>query len=190
MPAGMIATAVGLAGYSHAKERLIADGMDRERVEKMSVGQVIAIYTERIYRGFADDSEHLWQVPFADPKNWPLVEKKVAAAKPFGSGVDREFLPMATLLLPALQASRQAQMRLDREVASLRVIEALRMYAAEHDGRCLRWKKLPGSRAEQSGDRKTFCVSTRRRDGRFGIAADRWTYKRQLPIRNPNSPEE
>ncbi len=133
---GLVATAVGLAGYSHAKERLIADGMDRTRAEKMSVGQVIAIYTERIYRGFADDSEHLWQVPFSQSERMTnRLDKKVAAAKPFGSGVDREFLPLVTLLVPALQASRQAQMRLDREVASLRVIEALRMYAAEHHGR-------------------------------------------------------
>ena len=133
---GLIATAVGLAGYSHAKERLIADGMNRARVEKMAVGQVIAIYTERIYRGFADESEHLWQVPFAQSERLAKrLDKKIAAAKPFGTGVDREFLPMVTLLVPAMQASRQAQMRLDREVASLRVIEALRMYAAEHDGR-------------------------------------------------------
>lgn len=40
---------------------------------------------------------------------------------------------MMTLLLPALESVRDAQVRLEREIASLRVIEALRIYAAAHD---------------------------------------------------------
>ena len=56
------------------------------------------------------------------------------AARPFGVGENREILPLASLLVPALQISRGAQVRLAREVASIRVIEALRMYAAEHHG--------------------------------------------------------
>ena len=64
--AGVAATGLALAGYSHAKARLIAQGMDRDRVEKMAVGQVIAIYTERVYRRFSDDYEKLWYMPFAD----------------------------------------------------------------------------------------------------------------------------
>jgi hypothetical protein len=131
---GLAATAIALLGYSHAKEQLITQGMDRGRVEKMAVGQVIAIYTERNYRRFSDDWENLWQVPFGPSVEMARrLDQKLAAAKPFGQGDDREILPMATLLLPALQASREAQVRLDREVASLRVIEALRMYAATHD---------------------------------------------------------
>jgi hypothetical protein len=133
--AGLAATAMGLVGYSHAKERLIAQGMDREQVEKMAVGQVIAVYTERLYRQFADDWENLWHVPFAQSKELTSrLDQKVQAAKPFGGGEDREILPMVTLLLPALQAGREAQMRLHREVASLQVIEALRLYAAAHEG--------------------------------------------------------
>jgi hypothetical protein len=134
--AGLTATAVGLAGYSQAKTRLIAEGMDRASVGKMAVGQVIAIYTERNYRRFADDWENLWQVPFAQSEKVARrLSQKVEAARPFSGGENCEILPMVSLLLPALQASRQAQVRLDREVASLRVIEALRMYAAGHEGR-------------------------------------------------------
>ena len=132
---GFAATMVGLSGYSHAKEQLIAQGMDRSRVEKMAVGQVIAIYTERTYRRFADDWENLWQVPFARSIEMARrLDKKMEEARPLGAGEDREILPLATLLLPALQASRGAQVRLAREVASIRVVEALRIYAAEHGG--------------------------------------------------------
>jgi hypothetical protein len=134
--AGLLATGIGLAGYSHAKQRLIAEGMDRGRVEKMAVGQVIAIYTERLYRRFADDWENLWQVPYAQSQTLAKqLDQKLEATQPFSGREDRELLPLVTLLLPALQATREAEVRLDREVASLRVIEALRMYAAAHDGK-------------------------------------------------------
>ena len=122
-------------GYTHAKEQLIAQGMDRERVEKMAVGQVIAIYTERVYRRFSDDYAKLWYVPFADMnKVGDSVEKRLRDARPFGTSDDREILPIVSMLLPAMQAARSAQVRLECEVAALRVIEALRMYAAEHGG--------------------------------------------------------
>jgi hypothetical protein len=134
--AGLTATFAGLIGYPHAKARLIAEGMDPQRVEKMSVGQVIAIYTERIYRHFADDWESVWQVPFAQSEQIAdKLERKLESTRPLGTGEDREILPMMTLLLPALQAARSAEVRLDRDTASLRAIEALRMYAAAHDGK-------------------------------------------------------
>jgi len=133
---GIGATGLALLGYSHAKERLEAQGMDRERLEKMAVGQVIAIYTERNYRRFSDDWEKLWYVPFADvSKQGDSVEKRVAASNPLGGGDDREILPLVSMLLPGIyQAASSAQVRLERQVAALRIVEALRMYAAAHDG--------------------------------------------------------
>jgi hypothetical protein len=137
---GLLATAAGLLGYSHAKTQLIAQGLSKERVEKMSVGQVMAIYTERNYQVFADEWEALWYMPY-----WETVAherklvKHIASARVAGGAEDREVIPMVSLMLPAMQAARNAQARLERELASLRVIEAVRMYAAEHDG------KLPKS---------------------------------------------
>jgi hypothetical protein len=133
--ADLSAAGFALVGYSHAKDRLIADGMDREKVEAMSVGQVMAIYSERIYRQSADGFESLWYVPFWDVGDRArALQKQLEASRPLGAGVDREVLPIATSLLPAIQQARAAQVRLDREIAALTVIEALRMYAAEHDG--------------------------------------------------------
>jgi hypothetical protein len=133
--AGVLATASGLLGYTHAKARLIADGMDRERVEKMPVGQVMAIYTERNYQKFADEWETLWYMPY-----WELqgrteaMEDRIAKARLGSGGADREVIPMVSLLLPAMEAARNAQVRLEREIASLRVIEAMRIYAAANSG--------------------------------------------------------
>jgi hypothetical protein len=133
--AGYLATTAGLMGYSHAKAQLIAQGFDRERVEKMSVAQVMAIYTEQNYQMFADQWEALWYMPFWEARRRENdLENHIAAARVGTGGDDREVIPIVSLLLPAMQAARQAQVRLEREIASLRVIEALRMYAAENDG--------------------------------------------------------
>lgn len=134
--ASLAATAMALAGYSHAKSTLIAQGLDRERVEKMSVGQVMAVYTERNYRVFADEFAKLWYVPFPELRNRDrALGERLGSAGPFAGGAERDVLPIVTTLLPALQAARTAQVRLERDIAALRVIEALRMYAATHDGR-------------------------------------------------------
>jgi hypothetical protein len=133
--AGVAATGVGLLGYSHAKQQLIASGMDRNQVEKMAVGQVIAIYTERNYRRFADDWEKLWCLPFPEMnKASESLERRLDTANILGGGKEREIIPLVSWLMPAMQAARSAQVRLEREVAALRIIEALRMYAAGHDG--------------------------------------------------------
>jgi hypothetical protein len=135
--AGIAATGLGLIGYTHAKEQLVTQGMDQNRVEKMAVGQVLAIYTERICRQFTDEYEKLWYLPFAEAKqaSQALNAKLRNANFIHGSDADRELLPIVTLLMPAIQAVRSAQVRLERDVASLRVVEALRMYAADHDGK-------------------------------------------------------
>jgi hypothetical protein len=141
--AGLMATASALGGYTHAKERLIAGGMDRARAESMSVGQVMAIYTERNYQSFADEWESLWYLPYWETRRYEnVMEDRVARSRVFAGGPDREVIPLVSLLLPAMQAARSAQVRLEREAASLRTIEALRMYAANHDG------KLPASLAD------------------------------------------
>lgn len=134
--AGLVATAAALLGYPHAKAQLIAQGMDRERLERMAVGQVMAIYTERTCQRFADDFQKLWYVSFEEMrKYYDAVDERLRDANPLDGGAEREVLPIASLLLPAMQAARTAQVRLDRDIAALRVIEALRMFAAEHDGR-------------------------------------------------------
>ena len=50
----------------------------------------------------------------------------------------------ADALVPALQKVRRAQGRLEQRIALLRHVEALRLYAAEHDG------KLPAKLADVS----------------------------------------
>jgi hypothetical protein len=132
----MGAALLALVAYPHAKARLIEQGLDRAKVEQMAVGQVIAIYSERITQRLIDDFEKLWYVPFWEMRARSAeIDQRLRDMRAFEGGQDREVIPMMTILLPAVQAARQAQVRLDRELAALRVIEALRMYAAGHDGK-------------------------------------------------------
>jgi hypothetical protein len=133
--AGIGATGVALAGYPLAKDRLIEQGMDRQLVEQMAVGQVMAIYTERLYQQFASDLEKLWYMPYSEMRTRAKqIDDALRDARFFGPNPNREVLGIATFVLPAMQAAREAQVRLDRDLAALRVIEALRMYAASHNG--------------------------------------------------------
>jgi hypothetical protein len=55
---------------------------------------------------------------------------------------DAPALPLAALLLPAVQKVFTARARTDRRFAALRCVEAVRLYAAAHGG------KLPASLAD------------------------------------------
>jgi len=135
LSAGLVATATALAGYSHAKSQLIAQGMDPAKIKAMAVGQVIAIYTERTYQRFADEYAKLWNMPY-----WEMRQRSDAVkdaernARMFGSASDREVLPIVSLMMPAMLAARSAEVRLERDLTAMQVIEALRMYAASHAG--------------------------------------------------------
>ena len=133
--AGIAATGLGLLGYPHAKAQLIAEGMDRERVEKMSVGQVIAIYTARINARVGDDFRKTWYSPFSEMnKRIHDVDSRLSNIGPLSNAPDREIIPMMSLLVPAIEGCRAAEVRAERQVAALRVIEAVRMYGANHGG--------------------------------------------------------
>jgi hypothetical protein len=133
--AGVAATGLALLGYSHAKEELIAQGMDREQIEKMAVGQVIAIYTARLNARFGDDFEKMGYSPFPEmSKKLKEQDSQLSKMGPLGPAQEREVIPMMSLLLPGIQNCRRTQVRAERQLAALRVIEAIRIYAADHGG--------------------------------------------------------
>ena len=132
--AKFIGPSIGVAGYRHAKQRLAEIGYEASKLEAMPVGQVLSIYSAHAYQRCADGLEMSWCVPF-----WKAQEIDIGLiterTHPFGAFEDREILPIASLLLPILRAARVAEMRITRDVAALRVIEALRMHAAENEER-------------------------------------------------------
>jgi len=126
-----VLTALCLKGYPMAKRALVEQGMSPDRVDAMPVGQVVAIYTMRTYDEFRDDIFKWYYVPYWEARD-KIREADRRVLEMFREG--REIIPLAAVLLPAVGAARTAVARCDRETALLRVLEALRMHGAAHDG--------------------------------------------------------
>jgi hypothetical protein len=131
--------AFGLLGYAHARDRLYAWGYSTGEIDAMAVGQVLSIYSARAYQTFADEWEKVGYFDYQTGKklyrNMQELEDDLGI---FGSSPDRELIPIASALLPAVQAAQSAVFRSERDLDALRVIEALRMHAAQNEGK---WPK-------------------------------------------------
>ena len=71
-----------------------------------------------------------WHLPY-----WQAQEGIEAACRDLESAKKREIMPIASVILPTASAPLFAFVRTDRQLAALRCIEALRLYAAAHDGK-------------------------------------------------------
>ena len=105
-------------------------GLPADKVEAMPPAQVLLLYMAGTYQ---EDRDHWYRaayLPYAQAR--PLL---AAAHKWLRDLPTTEGHAAPRLLLPALDRVLAAQARVERDLAALRVIEALRMYAAAHDGR-------------------------------------------------------
>ncbi len=124
-------SAIGILAYGPAKKRLIALGMDAAKVEAMPVGKVMLLDANREYRRIADLLEKEVYLPF------PVTASRSAVIDNLMRENEKEAFTsfgriMAGMMLPAIQQVLNAGARIQRDVDALRVIEALRMHAAEH----------------------------------------------------------
>ncbi len=137
----LIALARIATGYPRAKRELVAAGYPPDQVERMSVGQVVAIHQART-------SAYIYQEMF----KWTLLPYDQAEQHQARTGDrldeqgylgdEREIIPVARLLLPAFGAARRAEVQLSARLAVFQAIEALRLHAADHGG------ELPESLAD------------------------------------------
>ena len=140
----LIAVMVMAKLYPAAKEQLVAEGMSRERVAMMPVGQVVAIQTARATEYAYHELFKLSLLPRDEAiRLLPQVMKNLEQdyIRPPATLSAKAGLPLAALLLPGLQAVYQADVRAARSFAALQTIEAIRMHAAASG-------KLPASLSE------------------------------------------
>lgn len=126
----VITTALALKGYPMARQGLIDRGYKPDEVEAMPVPKVVLLYTMQTYEDLRDDLFKWFGVPYWQAR--PGLQK---AQENLKDGLRREVIPFASMLLPALQAAHFAGARGERTIAVLRVIEAIRLYGAAHDGK-------------------------------------------------------
>lgn len=106
-----------------ARRRLVEVGYSEERLSRFPVDQVLLLDEKRAYEVLRDDAVKLMNLP-----TWE-VEKRFRPIKPADEANN-----LFGVFLPALIKVRRAQGRLEQRIALLRHVEALRLYAADHDG--------------------------------------------------------
>ncbi|MCA9176707.1 MAG: hypothetical protein KDB14_19600 [Planctomycetales bacterium] len=125
-------TVAAAMAYPGAKQYLIEVlKMDAPKVEAMPVAQVVLLAAVRFHDQMRDDmfkwdSLPPWQGIAVRGANDRQLQ---AATKQYGL-----FTAPTATLLPAVNAVRTARARCDQTIALLRAVEAVRMYAANHDG--------------------------------------------------------
>ncbi len=133
------------AKHRAAKEAVVAAGYPRQRVEKMPHMQVALMHAMQQYDRLFDEMLKWQTFPYAEAiRGMEQAERKVreARAKMLSASGDVPALPLAPLFLPAIRRAWSAHARLDRRLAALRCVEAVRLYAAAHGG------KLPARLAD------------------------------------------
>jgi hypothetical protein len=115
--------------HEQAKRVLITQGRPRELVEAMPHVQVALLHSFAQYDRFLDEVVKWQTYPCweARPHLADAVKRLEAQAK---STASEPAFPFAAQLLPAIDKVLAARTRLDRKLAALRCLEALRLYAA------------------------------------------------------------
>jgi hypothetical protein len=117
--------------YPTARKHLLAKGRPEIEVNKLPMHLVVAVCVADRMKGLRDDMLKLSRLPFA--RAWPglqKMEERMGAMK----GDPADALVLA--IMPALSRSALSVASVDRRIAALRCVEALRMHAA-HNGNAL-----------------------------------------------------
>lgn len=116
--------------YPQAKQALIDQGVSPAEVEAMPVPAVVGRYQLGVYEQWWDEETKWAAMPY-----WQAHPGMQRAVDELGQA--RETLPVNPFLLvaPGINRAIYNGARLDRDVAAIQTVEALRHYAATHDGR-------------------------------------------------------
>jgi hypothetical protein len=128
------------ARHEAAKKVLIDQGRPKELVDAMPHFQVGLLVALQQYDQMFDELLKWQSLPYWQSQ--PEMAKWTKHIKELPDDKNSPALPIARLLLPSVQKVFAAHVRIDRRIAALRCVEAVRLYAAAHDG------KLPPSLAE------------------------------------------
>ena len=122
--------ALGIYAYPRAKKYLLAKGRTLAEIEALPVQQVVALYYLDSYQRLRDEQIKWFYVPY-----WQAHAGLERAADRIRIAARRDPGNIFMVLLPALSRAYFATTKIDRRIAALRCIEAVRMYAARHGGR-------------------------------------------------------
>jgi hypothetical protein len=136
---------LGLAFYitmQHpaARKSLRAAGKTEAELDAMPPAQVVMLDSLVRFRNLRDEHFVWFKAPYAEAMQGMRASQ--ARIRELKRGPPLDYLQtMLLLLLPAVDKVYGAEVRTERRVASLRAVEAVRLYAAKHD-------KLPATLAD------------------------------------------
>jgi hypothetical protein len=120
-----------LEKYPQAKAFLIERGWPADKVEAMPICQVTLIAALRQYDELRDEMFKWLFLPFSEASQGTKnADNKIREFCRSG----QEILPIGSIILPAVGAVKNAEVRGERQIAALRILEAIRLYGASHDG--------------------------------------------------------
>lgn len=136
---------IGLALYitlqhPSARKSLVAAGKTATELDAMPPAQVVMLDALVRFRNLRDEHFVWFDSPYAEAIDG--MRKSEAKIKELRKDPFDYLQTMLLLLLPAVDKVYLAQVRLERRLASLRTVEAIRLHAAKHDG------KLPATLAD------------------------------------------
>jgi len=116
-------------GHPRAKQYLIEHGQPQAQVEAMPMAQAVLLYSVAFYEELSDDQFKWMFLPYAEGK-----AGRDRSGRNLKDACRREIIPLASSLVPASTAAKEAETRTQWTLVPLRTCEALRIYAAAHDG--------------------------------------------------------
>ncbi len=119
--------------HEAAKKTLVAAGRPKVKVDAMPHVQVAILHALLVYDQMLDEMQAALQLP--PGQIMPRFNELEKQRKSDPTGDDIPALPLAKLALPGVGKVYRAHLRNDRRFAVLRCVEALRLYAAAHDGK-------------------------------------------------------
>ena len=121
-------TIADLAGFKTAMLPQARDYLKAHNLTTTSDDQALAVTIISLYRELTDENFKFAYTPYPDAvQRQTEVTQLLQTAKSGPAAI-------CVQLIPNVQAALLAEVRLARKVAILRVVEALRLYAADHDG--------------------------------------------------------
>lgn len=128
---------LGLAFYitlqhPSARKSLLAAGKTEAELDAMPPAQVVMLDALVRFRNLRDEHYVWFNAPYAEAIEG--MRKSEAKIKELRNEPFDYLQTMLLLLLPAVDKVYGAQVRTERRVASLRAVEAIRLYAAKNEG--------------------------------------------------------